>query len=265
MNDENESDAFAAYAENGDAPLPNRLNRSTFVGCAGILGVLTLPLVLALPLVEWGVARWAYLLIHLLAFAAVSIGALLLARVPTAALRSLDPEHPLTRAGESPVVERPARLANRVVVLGFVVPCMLVIAGFSVAAFAVPAAAALLIGTLLACGGSLSLVVLGMLVAQRLVPPPALLWVHVPIEGRLLRPATPFLAVGLPALGWSLLTAAFAGEIWGGIGLAVVLLGAVLLVPLLRRLPPLSSARRRHRSGEGLGVPFSDSRADDAL
>lgn len=264
---EHEWDAFDAYAENGDAPLPNRLNRSTLVGFIGIGCVLLLPLVLVLPLAEWGIQRWAYLLIHLLAFAAVSAGALLLAGVPTMAPRSHDPAHPLTSAGASPVIERPARLANRLMVPGFVLPCMLIIGGFSVAAFAVPASSALLVGTLVTAGGGLTLAVLGLLVAQRIAPPPALLWVQAPIEGRLIRLATPFFAVGLPALGWALLTAALDGEAWGGIGLALALLAAVLLVPMLRRLPPLHAARRRAQSVNGLGVPTSESDpwTDDTL
>ncbi|HEX6122946.1 MAG TPA: hypothetical protein VFY89_07290, partial [Ktedonobacterales bacterium] len=97
-----------------DAPLPNRFTRGTLLGCFGILFVLAMPALLLLPLERWSPPLWLQLLVPLAAFAAAAFGAWMLARVPAATpMRSRDPRQPLTGAGVPPLIERPARPANR--------------------------------------------------------------------------------------------------------------------------------------------------------
>ncbi|HLJ80209.1 MAG TPA: hypothetical protein VKT52_01905, partial [Ktedonobacterales bacterium] len=98
----------------GEGPLPNRFNRGTAIGCLGILCVLALPALLALPVEQWRVPGWVLRLVPLVGVAVVALGASLLARVPGAAApRPTDPLRPLTRTGATPLREEPATSANR--------------------------------------------------------------------------------------------------------------------------------------------------------
>ena len=95
-----------------------------------------MPALLFLPVDTWGAPTWVILLAPLLAFGIVALGGWLLWLVPaTRVPRSDDPQRPLTAAGESPLLERPATVRNRVT-LGLVVALLTCGAlGYLVAAF----------------------------------------------------------------------------------------------------------------------------------
>ncbi len=91
-----------------------RLDRSTLVGCAGILLVLSLPALLFLPLERLHMPIWVANLVLLLAIGAVVFGGYLLVQVPSQSpVRSHDPNFPLTTTGRSPLLEHPAERSNR--------------------------------------------------------------------------------------------------------------------------------------------------------
>src|SRR5579859_8138591 len=86
---------------------PARLTRETLLGCLGLACVL-----LTLPLIWFALGSapsWLARALPLVAFALVVLGITLTLRVPGGLTpRSRDPRRPLTRAGTSPVMERPA-------------------------------------------------------------------------------------------------------------------------------------------------------------
>ncbi len=109
MSDESTSESRASDM----APLPNRFSRGTLLGCLGIACVLAMPALLFLPLDEWHVPGWVGVLVPLLALCALAVGAVLLARVPSATASASDPWRPLTGAGMPPLLEHPAASGNR--------------------------------------------------------------------------------------------------------------------------------------------------------
>lgn len=222
----------------GAAPLSPRLDRSTAIGCLGILCVLALPTLLFLPIESWGLPVWLARLLPLLALGAAATGAWLLSTVPAGpTARSTDPLRPLTHAGLPPLLERPARAANRV---GMLVAALLValgIVGYLLVSF-VATRGALLLGTVLAICAGCALLVYGVLAARLILTVPALRWVRVPIQGGLVTQALPMAVIGLVTLVWALVVAAGEGYVWAPIGVGVVILGGVLVGPVLQRLPP---------------------------
>lgn len=235
MTDEQEPFPATEYP---DGPLPNRFNRGTFLGCVGIAGVLALPLMLFLPFETWGLPRWAFLLMQLLAFCAVAGGIGLVARVPSAVReRSNDPLHPLTVRGVPPVVERPARWPNQIG-LGAVCALLAVGAvGFAIAAFDTQQEAALPLGMLVTSVSGVLLATYGACIVLGRLQPPAFRWTRAPASASWLPQGGPVLLIGLVMLAWALLTAAEAHLIWGAIGLSLLLIAIVGIAPSFRRLP----------------------------
>lgn len=228
-----------APGEAGDGPLPNRFTRGTALGCLGILCVLTLPALLALPVEQWHLPGWVPRLIPLVGIAIVAIGASLLARVPgSAPPPPPDPQHPLTRSGSSPIREEPATGANR---LGLVVALALVVccaAGYLLVTVSSAASGGELIGSLLAWAAGMALIAYTALVVRHVLAGPAWVWVRTPIRGMLAPQLLPFAIVGFVALVWALFIAAALGYVWAPVGVGVLLLALALSGPLLRRLPP---------------------------
>ncbi|HEY7341168.1 MAG TPA: hypothetical protein VH591_09825 [Ktedonobacterales bacterium] len=234
MNDEQ----HPYLADDSEGPLPNRLTRGTLMGCIGLAGVMALPLLLFLPLESWGLSRWAFLLIQLLAFGALGGGIWLLAHVPsTARVRSDDPMHPLTARGAAPVLERPAGRPNRLGLAVVWALSALAIAGFAVAAFDTDQEGALPIGMALVSLAGISLAVYGLCIALGRLEAPALRWVRTPAIASWFPQGGTVMLMGLTLLGWALLIAAEARLIWGAIGFVALLLAILLVTPLFRQLP----------------------------
>ena len=234
-------------------PLPNRFTRSTALGCLGVLGVLVLPGFFFLPLETWHLPQWAIQALELMAFAALAGGIWLLTRVPApnqpsqlSQARKADAWHPLTHTGRSPLREQPAQPRNRAMVL-LVGALALLAAGSYVAASAAAGRVSFGIGVALAGMVGLICVALGALVAGGRLPAPAWGWLRTPIHP-VPRPQGIALALfGGAVAGWALLAAAGVGYAWGDIGLALLVLGSVLLPAVVARWP------RGERSGRAGG------------
>lgn len=231
----NESDRNPTYGDK--QPLQPHLDRGTFSGCLGILSVLALPVLLFLPIETWHLPLWLLRLVPLVAVSMAALGAWLLSRVPTSpAARSSDPLHPLTSEGFSPVLEQPARRANRI---GLIIVCILIVTsalGYALAAFNTTGVANF-IGILLASGAGAALLLYGVLAARHRLTMPAWRWIRIPIQGGLIYQVLPLTLIGMVALVWSLLIAEEQGYIWAPIGIGVLILGGALLGPMMRRLP----------------------------
>lgn len=235
MNDDQQPMPIAEYP---DGPLPNRLTWSTLVGCAGLAGVLALPLLLFLPFETWGLPRWAALTVQLLAFCALGGGIWVLARVPSAVrARSNDPRRPLTARGAIPVRERPAQRSNQLGVGAVCVALLLGACGFALAAFDTGQVNAVPLGMLVVSLVGISLTIYGLCIALGRLEPPALRWVRTPATASWLPQGGSLMLVGLTLLGWALLIAMEARMPWGAVGLVLLLLAVVLIAPLFRRLP----------------------------
>lgn len=249
----------AGTSEFAQQPMPNPLSRSTLAGCLGILLVLALPVLLFLPVDQWHMAPWVQLDIPMVAFGLAACGAWVLWRMPSAApMRSHDPLHPLTVAGRHPVVEWPATARNRVafwIVGGFAL-CGLV--GFIVTTVAVTRQHDLLLGSLITGGAGAALSVHGFLVGSGRAAIPALRWVRIPVQGGLGRHGAPLMLAGLVGLAWSLWVGASAGYIWGAGGLALLVLGSVLVAPLGRQGRPYGRPRMPSMPPRSTEHPPSD-------
>jgi hypothetical protein len=224
-------------------PLPNRFTRATALGCLGILGVLALPGFFLLPLEDWHLPRWGTQTLALAVFGALAGGIWLLARVPVAGqLRGRDAWHPVTAAGRAPLRERPATPGNRAM-LALVAALVLLAALGYVLASAAATSGASGGGTALAGTAGLACAALGYFVAVGRLPAPAWGWTRTPIRSGP-RPRGVALALfGGAVLGWALLVAASGGYAWGEIGLAVLVLGSVLVPTLAARWSRGSGAR----------------------
>jgi hypothetical protein len=236
-----------------DAPLPNRFTRGTLLGCCGILCVLAMPILLFLPLERWALPLWLQLLVPLAAFTAAALGAWMLARMPAASpMRSHDPRQPLTGAGVPPLVERPARLANRLMVAQVALLLLICASGYVIASASRLRPHDLLLGVFTAGIAGILLMTLGLLIAGRRLPVPALRWVRVYVQSNWSRQGAPLLLMGLVWLAWALWVALGAGYAFGAGGLSLLTLLAVLMAPLAHRLPP------RKRGTEHAGPPRAD-------
>jgi hypothetical protein len=220
-----------------EGPLPNRFTRGTLTGCLGICCVLAMPVLFFLPLESWGEPFWMQLLVPLVAFAAVALGAALLARVPAGVqLRSNDPRYPLTGAGALPLRELPAATPNRIA-LGVVGLLLVGIAlGVLVALWSGAREPALLTGVLAAGVGGVLLTLDGALVAMQRAPIPAWRWIRVPVQARRAPRGTPLALAGVAVALWALLILAYAGLEIGAVGLALLLIVGVLAAPVTRRI-----------------------------
>jgi hypothetical protein len=233
---------------------PRRLTRETLLGCLGLFCVLlTVPL---LWLAAESGANWIGRALPLLAFTAAVGGAALALRVPSpGAVKSFDPLHPLTHSGGAPTREQPATTANRVA-LGLVVALTLAaVAGYTVELTQPSASWGL---ELMGVAGA-ALVALGGLVALGYAPAPALRWQRVSIYGGLGRQTAPLFAIGLVALCGALFLALLDGYVWGPIGVALLIVAAVMLAPLARRAPTHPYIQRSrephpHRSNDTNGA-----------
>jgi hypothetical protein len=96
----------------------------------------------------------------------------------------------------------------------------------------------LLLGVFASGLSGILLISLGLLVAGRRLPVPALRWVRVHVQSNWSRQGAPLLLVGLVWLAWALWVALGAGYAFGAGGLALLTLVAVLVAPLAHRLPP---------------------------
>lgn len=233
---------------------PRRLTRETLLGCVGLLCVLlTVPL---LWLAAASGANWIGRALPVLAFSAAVGGVALALRVPsTGAVTSSDPLRPLTHSGGAPTREQPATMPNRVV-LGLVAALTLAaVAGYTVELTQPRAGWGLV---LMGVAGAL-LVALGGVVALGYAPAPAMRWQRVSIYGGLGRHTAPLFAVGLVALCGALFLALLDGYVWGPIGVALLIVAAVMLTPFARRAPTHPYAQRSrephpHRSNDTNGA-----------
>jgi hypothetical protein len=232
-------------SETGE-PSANRRASRTLVGCLGILCVFAMPALLFLPVETWGAPTWVILLAPLAAYAAVALGGWLLWLVPASTIsQSDDPLRPLTAAGVSPTLERPARTENRVTAAVVLALLSCGALGFAIAAFGLAGRASLLAGIALAGGAGLCMAVLAGLVGVGRAPPPALRWVRAPIQWKGSRLSWPLLLAGLALLAWALTISVFYGYWWGALGVGLLVVGSVAAAPLARRLPRRESGLRR--------------------
>lgn len=223
--------------ENAGMAAPARLTRGTLVGCLGLLCVL-----LTLPLLWLAVGAgtgWQAHVLPLLAFIAAIGGAALTLRAPAGmAARSTDPRRPLTHAGASPAIERPATRANR---LAWALSATLTACAIGGYAWELTHAGALWGLALMLLAGLLMLTQ-GILIGMGRLPAPALRWQRVSMYGETGRQSAPLIAVGFVTMGCALFLALLDGYIWGPLGLALLVAGTVMAAPLARRLP------RRYRT-----------------
>jgi MFS family permease len=237
------------YWQDADAEaLAPRLDRGTLTGCLGILCVLLLPVLLALPLSDWRVPLWVARLVPLLGVAALALGAWLLAHVPPRVPpHSTDPEQPLTRMGKLPVQERPATRANH---LALALVAALAVAGalgYLLADTEDLASGRVVAGTVLSGAAGCALIGYGWLVGRGRAAPPAWRWVRAPIRGAVPSQVLPLMLLGLVALGWSLMLSAGAGYVWAPLGIGALLLAGALAGPIQQRWPQRPEARQRER------------------
>ncbi|HLZ23151.1 MAG TPA: hypothetical protein VKQ30_13605 [Ktedonobacterales bacterium] len=233
-------DPESTREDNGDGPLPNRFHRGTALGCLGLMCVLALPALLALPVERWHVTGWVSRLVPLVGVAVVALGVSLLARVPVGVTspRSTDPTRALTRSGAAPLREVPASSANRLSLLS---ACLLVLAclgGYLLVSVDTRGGVGELVGTVIVWLGGMVLLAYTLLAARRLVAGPAWLWVRTPIRGGAAPQAIPFGVIGFVAVVWALFVAAGQGYFWAPVGVGVLLLSLALAGPILQRLPP---------------------------
>lgn len=223
----------------GEGPLPNRFNRGTAIGCLGILCVLALPVLLALPVEQWRVPGWVPRLVPLVGVAVVALGASLLARVPgAAASRPADPLRPLTRAGVAPVREEPATTANRCGLACASLLVLVCLGGYVLVSVAGASGGGVLAGTLIAWAAGMALVVYAALASRRVIASPGWFWVRTQIRGGVAPQALPFGVVGFVTVVWALFVATGQGYFWAPVGVGVLLLALALAGPILQRLPP---------------------------
>jgi hypothetical protein len=177
---------------------------------------------------------WLAHVLPLLAFIAAIGGAALAFRVPAArAARSNDPHRPLTPTGSAPIIERPARLANRLMWWLAIVLVASAVGGYAMEVIANGA----VWGLALMLGAGVLLLAQGALVGAGRLPAPALRWLRLSIYGETSRQSGPLLAVGVVTLAAALFLALLDGYAWGPLGLALLVVALVMLTPFARRTP----------------------------
>lgn len=220
------------------APLPNRFTRGTLMGCLGIVCILMLPTLLFIPVESLDVPGWVARLIPLVGVAMVVVGAWLLSRVPSgAAAPAGDPAHPLTHAGRSPILERPASAANRVALLSSLALCACCVVGYILVTVAAETSMVVLVGTLLTYLAGLLLLSISLLEMRLRLRAPAWRWERVAIQGNVAPQAIPFACCGIVAVIWTIFIAYEQGYVWAPIGIGALILAGALTGPILQRLP----------------------------
>lgn len=213
---------------------PARLNGETLLGCLGI-GCILFALLLFGVSFDLGY-NWITRLAPLMVFSLLALGVGFIMRVPAGiAPRSHDPRHPLTRTGTAPLLERPATNGTRAslgVMVGLVVSAGV---GY-VAAVALPNAAPPW-GLFAAIAAGIGLWTQALLIYTSRAPAPALNWQRLTPSGVANGQIGALIALGLIAIGSSLLLALMEGFGWGEIGLAALLVALVGAAPLARRAP----------------------------
>lgn len=234
-----DSNGFQSDEEfRGAAPLPNRFTRGTLMGCFGILCVLALPALLFIPVESLRLPVWVQRLVPLVGVAMAVIGAWLLSRVPsTNTQRTSDPAYPLTRAGRTPVLERPAAGANRLALALALALCACCAGGYMLVSVMGTSDAAILAGTLITYLAGLLLLGLSILAVSLRLPTPAWHWERVAVQRNLAPQAVPFACVGFIAVAWALFIASGQGYFWAPVGVGALILAGVLAGPILQRLP----------------------------
>jgi hypothetical protein len=222
-------------------PLPNRFTRATALGCLGILGVFALPIFLLLPVGDWRLPAWLFQLLELAAFAGMAGGIWLLGRVPASRVGT-DPRRPLTRTGHAPLIERPATPRNRLALLAIVALALGIMGLYLAATSLVRQPRYGLVVALASVLGALC-IALGAGIATGHVPVPAWRWERTAVSAPGLPQGLATCLLGAASVGWSLLSAASAGYIWGKAAMPLLVLVCVLLAPLVRRWP--TSQRQR--------------------
>ena len=246
-----DDDGFGVYGDYtgyGSAPLPNRLDRATLGGCLGIVCIFALLGLLWFAIDLGRLPIWISALLPTLAFGLGAFGFLLVARVPTGpAPRTRNPLRPLTREGAPPLVERPARQANRRSLVAVILLGAVILSGYVVLIALPTPGHGLLYGPLITATASLALAIYGMAVGMRRLPAPAWAWERLPLSGPVARQGGLLLLLGGVPLAGSLLTAMLAGYRWAPLSFSLLLLLGVFALPFLRRSPRRSrDAERQH-------------------
>lgn len=222
-----------------DVPYRTKLPAGTFRGCVGILLLLAMPLLLALPLERLGNVRVLVVAVPLVAFGLVAVGGWLMWTVPAgrSPARTRDPQHPLTRDGQAPVREIPATTANRRAAIVLLVLLAITLVGMMLAIASTPGTSTVFTGIYLTGTTGIALVVYGLLVIVGKLPAPAWRWLAARIGSERTRAGLAVLLIGSVPLVWALFFAAGNGAAWGIAGLAGVVLLASIATPLASRWP----------------------------
>lgn len=258
-------------------PLTNRVTGDTALGCLGMLCLIATLALLGIGFGGLGLPFWLTALTPVLAFGVAGLGFVLMARVPAGPTpRSRDPRHPLTRTGMAPIVERPAELANHLIVVACGALAAIAVAGYVSFSFDPIRARGLFWGPIVMTVAGLALVLLGALVSLHALPTPALRWVRTPIQGYPPREAIWLFGVGAVAALSGVFLAFISGAVWGYILVGAFILTLAVSVmaysiwqrtPRHRRLPPgyyAYSARRPNEPGASRDHPHDDPPAPSA-
>lgn len=222
----------------GSEPLPNRIDRETLGGCLGIVCILALLGLLWFASDLGRLPIWISALLPTLSIALGVCGLILVARVPAgSAPRSYNPLRPLTREGAPPLLERPARLANRISLLVALLLGAVILGGYALLIAAPIPGHGLLYGPLITAAASLTLTVAGIAVVLRRLPQPAWTWERRPTSGPLTRQGGLLALFGAVPLLGSLLTAMLAGYRWAPLTFSLLLLAGIFSLPFMRRSP----------------------------
>ncbi len=244
------------YASPG--PLPNRMTGDTALGCVGMLCLIATLALLGIGFGGLGLPFWFTALTPVLAFGVAGIGFALMARVPTGPPpRSRDPLHPLTRSGMAPVLERPADLANRLMVGAGGALVAGAFVGYLILSFDPNHVRGVFWGPIVMTLAGVALVLVGALVSLHTLPTPALHWVRTPIQGRPARAVIWLYGVGADSALSGVFLAFISGAVWGYVLVGALILTLALSVmaytfwqrrPRRRRLPPGYYAYSTRRS-----------------
>lgn len=245
MNDDFSSfpgERLPEFSDLPDAPLENRFTVATAVGCLGVVCVLLALALLFLPVESFEAAAWLKLFIPLAAFSLLLLGFWVMVSHPAERpTRSADPLHPLTQSGVHPLVERPARGGNRVLLaLGWLL-VLVGLGGYGIAS-ADTVRNGLLLGAGVSGAAGFVLFLLGGLVAVGRLPIPAFGWVRVPIQSHYLRQGAPLALAGLSLMAWAFWILAYLSA-WGFVGFLVLIVGCLALAALSRRTPRAPTRR----------------------
>jgi hypothetical protein len=234
MNERDETDSLISGASR-ESPASS-LNRGTLIGCAGILLVLSFPALLFLPLERLQMPLWLWNLIWLLGLSALALGTYLLIRMPAdARIRLVDPGHPLTSSGRSPIQEQPAERGNRVTLLMEAGLVLCATTGYGMVSFAAQDAE-IAIGTLVLSASGYSLLLGGSLAGRRVIPVPAWRWVRLPVHGGMAPQALAMMGLGLILLVWSLILGIEDRYLLLSLGLGLLFLTGLLSLKLIRTI-----------------------------